>query len=528
MTMRTSKGARRTVLAGASLAALGLALGCPPPARAQSFQGSASVVPGSGSAFVTTGAGTTNVEVLTPEAVIDWTPTDTTGTGTIDFQPAGTTTTFTDSVNGGGDFTVLNRILPVDSTGAPVARMVAFNGTVQSTVFGAQGGNVWFYSPTGIILGATANFNVGSLVLTTNPIDTTGGLYGTNGEIRFRGGAGSTGLVQIDPGAQVTARINPTTLSNAYVALVAPRIVQGGTIDADGPTALVAAEQVDLTINAGLFDIVVTQGTTDANGIVHTGSTGGATTIGSGNLPQAALVAVPKNDGMTMLLSGTFGYTPATAASVDGGSVVLSAGNGLGFDTTGGAATGNIAIGDAVFTSTLTANASDTIDVAPTSLAEFDKLATLDALQAVDLTATNGAVINALATAGMSLDVHAGDAMTGGTINVTGATAGVIDAAGSLRLRTSGNGSDTLLSGFDGVGGTINIAIGNAQLSATQSIDIDANGYGGTGITTGGDGIGGTIAISAAQGSITSNGLNLYAGGYGGSGDTLGGAGLGG
>ncbi|MCT2402083.1 beta strand repeat-containing protein, partial [Novosphingobium mangrovi (ex Huang et al. 2023)] len=42
------------------------------------------------------------------------------------------------------------------------------------------------------------------------------------------------------------------------------------------------------------------------------------------------------------------------------------------------------------------------------------------------------------------------------------------------------------------------------------------------------DGIGGTIAISAAQGSITSNGLNLYAGGYGGSGDTLGGAGLGG
>ena len=37
-------------------------------------------------------------------------------------------------------------------------------------------------------------------------------------------------------------------------------------------------------------------------------------------------VAVPKNDALTMLLSGSIGYTPAASASNDGSSIVLSAG----------------------------------------------------------------------------------------------------------------------------------------------------------------------------------------------------------
>ena len=56
-----------------------------------------------------------------PQAVIDWSPTDTaTGPAAINFQPVGTTATFL----GSGNYAVLNRINPADST-----RSIALNGT---------------------------------------------------------------------------------------------------------------------------------------------------------------------------------------------------------------------------------------------------------------------------------------------------------------------------------------------------------------------------------------------------------------
>src|SRR3546814_6506440 len=73
---------------------------------------------------------------------------------------------------------------------------VAFNGAVTSysgsrfSTFGnEQGGNIWFYNAGGLLIGDGATFNVGSLLLTTNAIDTTGGLFGPGGAIRFRGAA---------------------------------------------------------------------------------------------------------------------------------------------------------------------------------------------------------------------------------------------------------------------------------------------------------------------------------------------------
>ncbi|MEJ2458785.1 MAG: hypothetical protein P8Y58_11815, partial [Novosphingobium sp.] len=502
------------IRAGASLAAISLAIALAQPAQAQSFNGTYNpTFPlGFANIFTSPGGGTpatpptTTIEVYSPQTVIDWTPNDTTGTGTVNFQPAGTTAIFTNGTTGGvTDFTVLNRIVPTDPNGAPQSRAIAFNGAVQSLIYdinanSAPGGHVWFYSPTGIVVGSTAKFDVGSLVLTTDPIDLTDGLFGTNGEIRFRGNPGSTGYVQINSGAQIATQINPATLGSAYVALVAPHIEQGGTIAADGPVALVAAEQVDITINAGLFDIAVTQGTSDGNGIVHTGSTGGPTTVASGSSPQVALVAVPKNDGMTMLLSGTMGYTPATVASPDGGAVVLSAGNGLGYDSTGAAATGNITIGDAVFTSALKASASDTISVTPANLTQFNKAATLSALQKVDITAADGAIIDAQNSLGLSLDVYTG-------------TDNFLDASSV---------------GGDGMGGTIAIDIGDGTLSTALSLEIDASGSGGASYGQGGNGIGGTVGIAASQGTITTGSLDLHVSGSGGSGDVTGGNGSGG
>src|SRR6476469_9503391 len=104
--------------------------------------------------------------------------------------------------------------------------------------------------------------------MTTNDIvfgaANTGGdtLTDANGNVQFRGTTPGSSIV-IQPGAEITGNN-----ANAYVALVSPRIEQGGTVSADRSIAYVAGNQVDLRINVGNFDIVVGEGTDDANGIV--------------------------------------------------------------------------------------------------------------------------------------------------------------------------------------------------------------------------------------------------------------------
>ena len=86
----------------------------------------------------------------------------------------------------------------------------------------------------------------------------------------FAGPAGSHSAIQIQNGAQINA-----LQQNSYVALVAPRIEQGGKVRVNGSAAYVAGEQLSMTMNQGLFDIQVDVGTTDANGVVHSGATSG-------------------------------------------------------------------------------------------------------------------------------------------------------------------------------------------------------------------------------------------------------------
>uniref|UniRef100_UPI0038B41306 hypothetical protein n=1 Tax=Staphylococcus aureus TaxID=1280 RepID=UPI0038B41306 len=59
---------------------------------------------------------------------------------------------------------------------------------------------------------------------------------------------------------------------------------------------------------------------------VHTGATNGQVASGGGEARRIYMVAVPKNNALTMLLSGNVGYTPAGAAIPDNNGVVLSAG----------------------------------------------------------------------------------------------------------------------------------------------------------------------------------------------------------
>jgi filamentous hemagglutinin family protein len=268
---------------------------------------------------------TPNVETYTitsPTAVLDFTPSDTTGTGTINFQNAGSTVTY----QGGSNFTVLNRIVPTNP-----ARAIQFNGTVNSRIgvtAPVAGGSVWFYSPGGIVLGAGAAFDVGSLLLATGDPTGGSGTIGSVSNFTISSAANSNAAITIQPGAQINA-----TPEGSYVALVAPVVRQGGAVRVNGSAAYVAAEAATLAISQGLFDISVSVGSDNVDGIplTHTGTTGGPSSTGAGDNHGIFMVAVPKNTAITMLIApnGQLGFDAAASATVENGAIYLQAGDDL-------------------------------------------------------------------------------------------------------------------------------------------------------------------------------------------------------
>ncbi|MEM7700674.1 MAG: hypothetical protein AAF251_01935 [Pseudomonadota bacterium] len=291
-------------------------------AHAQSFNGQGLVV--EGDAIITEGSDTTTITVETQSAVIDWTPDDNAiaNFAEIAFQDAGTTATFTNGT-GVSDFAVLNRILPSD-----VTRAIRLDGNIVSQIQDGMGtvtgGTVFFYTPGGIIIGPNATIDVGSLGLTTAaPVTDGAGNFIVGDQVQFQQSRNDV-AIQIEGGAQINA-LN----EGSYVALFSPRIGQFGDINVNGTAALVAGEAGTMTFSPdGLFDIEVTIGTEQFNAIDHRGSTGGPASSGAGDNHRAYLVAVAKNDAISMAINGgsELGFDVAGAASMDGNTVVLSSG----------------------------------------------------------------------------------------------------------------------------------------------------------------------------------------------------------
>ncbi|MES2271273.1 MAG: hypothetical protein V4533_10340 [Pseudomonadota bacterium] len=455
------------------------------------------------------------------ESIIDWQPSDQNGTGPIDFLPQANSVLFQEQVSATiTDFTVLNRIQPTTGAGVPVSRVIELNGTIQSRFNGVAGGSVWFYTPGGFAVGANSVFDVGNLVLTSNQIDTTGGLYGANNTIRFRGAVGSTAGVTIASGAQITA-----SSSNSYIALVAPRVVQGGTVSVNGSTAYVGAEQADIRINGGLFDIAVTVGTTDAHGVEHTGTTTGPASVDASPTtpdPQRVfMVAVPKNNALTMLLSGDIGYAAAATALEENSAVVLSSGydveNGIVAAAPNSTATGaaGISIGAGTFSSQLNGSATDGIAVSSGAATQFSADATLNALSSVTLFAGEDASITALG----NLTLNAGTGTDGGSIGVsafgdaiTPAASGFINVAGQMTINARGSGTFVAP---DAVGGTVTISSDGGDIRF-GSLAVDATANASADATRSGNAIGGAITLEALNaGTYTIGSMTLDASGNG-------------
>lgn len=516
-----SRKGRQRLLTSCAIAAGIAALAHGGPALAQ-VAGTGSFSSGSGAITNNVVTNTTTVNVDGAQSIINWIPTDGAATGgAIDFLPVGENWNF----SGSGDYTVLNRF--VDNGGGALSRQIALNGTVNSTdVFtsGGRGGNIWFYNAGGILIGATGVVNVGSLVLTTNDIITTGGLFGPGGTIRFNGAAGSTSAVTVNGAINANKAFNA---GNAYVALVAPRIVQAGAVRVDGSVAYVAAEQADIRINGGLFDINVTTGAEGGNAITHTGTTTGpAHQQGDTDQSRIYMVAIPKNDAVTMLVSGAIGYDDALSAQIDpDGAIRLSAGyNIVGGElgaTPNNATAANITASDTLFRSNTIARASGAFTGQPTQqlpatppplssagrfFVEGNGTFIGDASAALSIgTGQSGGATGSLTVQSGGVGGAPGNA----AVNVTG---GALSATGGLNILASGEAQP--LTG-NSQGGTASLTITGGSVT-TADVSVEANGIAAVG--SNGSGTGGIATINLLGGTIAATTIAATANGEGGAG----------
>ncbi|MGV3730085.1 MAG: beta strand repeat-containing protein [Sphingopyxis sp.] len=529
------RSGKRPLLASCAIAASLVALAHGGSALAQ-VAGSGSFVTGggAGSSIVDNpGTNTTTVTVGTSESVINWVPTDNAPTGgAIDILPAGENLDFI----GTGDYTVLNRF--VDGSGGALGRQVALNGTVNGYIGGTsgpRGGNIWFYNAGGILIGASGVINVGSLLLTSNDIDTSGGLFGPGGTIRLAGASGSVSAITVN--GTINAGYDDAP-GSSYVALVAPRVVQAGTVRVDGSAAYVAAEAANIRINGGLFDIDVTVGAEGGTVINHTGTTTGPAHLDSnGNQSRIYMVAIPKNDAVTMLVGGAIGYDDAISAQIDpDGAVRLSAG----FDIVGGelasspenATAANIAAADTLFRSDTVARASGTFIAAPTqtlpgsppplsSAGQFYVEGNGSFTGDAGIALTIGAGQLAGAAGDFTLDASGGGATGSAALTINGGSF----AADTLAVIASG-ATDAITG--DIAGGTASLNITDGALSATV-VSIEANGLAeGGGGSTSANGTGGTASFSQSGGTVSVGDLSVAADGAGGMVDGQSGVGAGG
>lgn len=525
---------RRLFMLGSALGTALAAFGHSAPAHAQAFDATPTTAAGS----VSYDRGTPGTETITVEsqsAVIDWalppSPLD-----PHVFLPDGNIAIFQNGL-GNADFAVLNRIItdnPVRFDGTVISRLRALGGGEPTA-----GGTVYFSSPGGIIVGANAVFDVGNLVLTTlDVLADPNGNFIFNGTSVFENGAlNPTSAVVTELGAQINA-----SRQGSYVAMVAPVVTHAGSVRVNGTAAYIAGENVSVTVNDGLFDIVVIAGSDNATPLEHTGNTGGPSSTGPGDNHRIYMVAVPKNQAITALLQGNVGFDEPDSVAVENGVIILSSGfsvrgdeveaevfntNDASFNIVGGTMTSDVrghAVTDFFASGEATGSLIFNGDVAINAL----ERARLFAGGGQTVTVEGNAVVSAARTRNplnlADVNVEGGEAMIfaqeGGALTIAGSA--TVDASGRGALGETGEiGS--------GTGGTARIFADNGDVNIGGGVDIRARGDGtnaGEAIPDqGGEGTGGTIALAATNGGSLTVGGNLTAdaGGRGTRGNGLGG-----
>ncbi|MBV9883045.1 MAG: hypothetical protein JO276_08560 [Sphingomonadaceae bacterium] len=477
-------------------------------AQAQAFDANPTTIFGS----VAYDRATPGVETITLNsrtAVIDWS--NISPTNPFVFLPGGHVATFqngTDIPN----FVALNRILvtvPVRFDGHVVSQLVSGGNTT-------PGGTLLFATPGGIIVGANAVFDVGSLVLTTLDVnvDANGNFYdsATRGFTFSSGLAAARGAVVTEAGARINA-----PGANSYIALVAPSIDHAGSIRVNGAAAFVAGNQVELRANDGLFDIIVPVGTDSITPITHSGTTGGPASIDAADIHRIYMVAVPRNTAITAVLGGNIGFDDAVNASVENGQIVLSAGyNIVGGSVDAGAPVNpgqqaNLTIRGGSITSRLTG-------YAVTNATASGNGGTLHATQDVTLVGGQSAVLRGLSGETVTMDRNVSLVSPGGSAGIIASGGGSITISGNALVDATGTGFSPPKTGDagNGTGGDARIYADGGSIAISGDAAVLARGVGGNAavgdyIGAGGNGYGGDALVEGTNGGTVSIGGNLSA-----------------
>lgn len=519
MTVTARKPAARTLmkralLIGCAAAAVGAMAG---RAQAQAFNGTPATQAGSVT-YTRNVLGVETIQVESDTAIINW------NVNNAIFLPAGNTATFRNGPNN-GDFVVLNRLFfnsPVRFDGTVLSQLVGPAGGAQT------GGTVIFSAPNGLIIGAGALFDVGSLVLTSLFVEDTAGNFYDPATRGIRLNAGPSPLAGASVVTEAGARINALQ-PNSYVAMIGQVVQHGGAVRVNGSAAYVAGEVVQFRANQGLFDIIVTTGSANAQPLTHTGTTGGPASIGAGDNHAIYLVAMPKNQAITAVLSGDIGFDPATVAGVENGVIVLSAGaNVVG---------GNVdRYGDGSGTPApdLPANfditggivRSDLIGVARTDM-RARPIGSPSITFQQDVSLFGGQSAQMLVSAGQRIDVlgnalvsaAAFDTILPALFNLTGGQAGIVTQGGGT-IQISGTATvdasarglvDSVGNAGSGTGGAAAINAAGGTITIGGAVTVLATGEGGQSVAVpvmnGGAGTGGRATLSAsAGGTLSANG----------------------
>ncbi|OAN82095.1 hypothetical protein A8B77_12970, partial [Erythrobacter sp. EhN03] len=555
--MLLSINRRTSLLLGGAGVAMAAVLALPDEAQAQAFNATPEIVRGAVDIDRTI-SGQDTITVSSSTAVVDWTPFEDQVGNALTFLPEGATAYFQDSPGQGG-FAILNRVLP--TTGGDVT---VFAGTVISRLQDADGGltaggMVAFYSPTGILVGGTAVFDVGQLMLTTlDPDLDSFDSFAAGETLQLIGSPGATEGITVEANALIDA-----SAEGSYFVAAAPQISMQGEAYVNGSTAYIAGEQVNLTYNNGLFDIEIPAGTGVETAIEHTGITGGPASVGAGDNHVIYVVGkAAASNPISLLLSGNLGFDPAVSATIDNGDIILSAG----YDVFGRDVTTGAVDADAVEESISVAGLSDfsasvfaaatgqfTANSGSGAVSFIDGL-TVEAARAISLIAENGTNLsidgatNLLArgtfaasgeATGGTITITAregsnftfdgdltanatpfqsGGAANGGRIDVT-ADGATMTLVGDVVLRAQANDNLAAASGDNNGGAATLLAqnSGQVQIAGTLLVDTSASAAGLGGF----DAFGGQSTVAAQSGGLVdiSGDVTLSANGVGGDAD---------
>lgn len=411
-------------------------------------------------------SGSLDIISMNRDAVLNWTTYDTAapggaqGNSYVNFLPPDAELRF---VGNGASFTAINRVFTIPDN-ASAYRGIAIQGQVTSYLFGdgpnsvgPVGGNIWFFSPGGILATGSASFNVGSLLLSASDLDNFFE-QGIARSVDFTGVANPFASVILKPGARVTL-----TQPGSSFAIVAPTIEQGGDVTVNGSTLYLSAESGNLSFSdAGSVFGSISKDARAGNEIRHLGATGGPASIGTDDFsvldPQT--IEFRTGQDVRVLLSGAIGYAAATdAAFAANGSIVLTAGE---VATTGG----------------LTLSSDTSIEAG-----------------AVTLSAGAGEmlVMGSDANGAYSLSVAASDATlaagAGGLIDIDGdVTFETLEGNAVFRIAAAGSAGPNSPGGRIEVGGdlSLNSTLDRVGRSARQGGDIEAGIGDGGSISVGG------------------------------------------